>query len=89
MLRSLEKYLSDVATWNIPRGGMFVWLEFSNTINIRGLFESLIKRGILINSGVIYNANQTQNVRLSYASSAITEIEPAIKAIKDEVDRLI
>ncbi|UXR71638.1 MULTISPECIES: PLP-dependent aminotransferase family protein [unclassified Staphylococcus] len=82
MLKTLDQYYTDIATWKIPEGGFFVWLTFTNNINIKQLFATLIdKEKILINPGFIYGS-QENTVRLSYAFESIENISFVLKKIR-------
>ncbi|PTL05694.1 PLP-dependent aminotransferase family protein, partial [Staphylococcus haemolyticus] len=55
MLSILNDTFSDIATWDIPKGGFFIWVTFRGDINIKKLFAELInKEKILFNPGFIY-----------------------------------
>ncbi|QDI93013.1 aminotransferase class I/II-fold pyridoxal phosphate-dependent enzyme [Salicibibacter halophilus] len=73
----------DWAAWEIPEGGMFLWLTFSSDVNVKKLFTEALRRGVLINPGYIYSPYNNQNVLLSYVSSSFQEIEPGILILKE------
>ncbi|WP_026702255.1 aminotransferase-like domain-containing protein [Salibacterium aidingense] len=84
----LEKHIADAATWEIPAGGMFIWVRFSDDINVRRLFSSLVDRGVLINPGFIYSYYHNQYVRLSFTSSSLEEMEYGVKVMREVLDHL-
>lgn len=43
MLKMLEKYCRDIATWQIPTGGFYIWLQIEPNISIRELFEKALQ----------------------------------------------
>ncbi|MFD2706748.1 aminotransferase-like domain-containing protein [Salibacterium lacus] len=82
----LETYIADAATWEIPEGGMFIWVRFADDINVRRLFSALVDRGVLINPGFIYSYYHNQYARLSFTSSSLRDMEYGMKVIRDAVD---
>lgn len=66
-LQSLEKYFSNLASWNKPSGGFYIWLTFKKDIKIERLFEEAIKENILLNPGDIYDFKENHSLRLSFA----------------------
>lgn len=85
MLNILNKDFSNIAQWNVPEGGFFIWLTFEKDINIKRLFSELInKEKILLNPGFIYGS-EDNTVRLSYAFESMENIDYALQKIKQYV----
>jgi len=84
-LASLQDYLADVATWQIPRGGFYIWLKLAPTINVERLFQAALKRHILFNPGTIYGTNQA--LRLSFAYVAPAEFRQGIAVLAQLIKR--
>lgn len=90
MLEILEEHFSEVATWNIPEGGFFIWLKVQKEVNIKKLFSELLnKEKILFNPGFIYGSDENA-IRLSYAYESTENMRYALKIllkyIKKEID---
>ncbi|WP_459501216.1 aminotransferase-like domain-containing protein [Bacillus sp. C1] len=81
MLEMLEKYCRDVATWQMPAGGFYIWLQIKPNISIRELFEKALQEKILLNPGNVYDRNASQYLRLSYSYASIYDIEKGVKTI--------
>lgn len=86
----LEKYYKDLALWNEPQGGFFIWLTFSRPLNMRQLFQEAIKRRILLNPGDIYDFKRNNSLRLSFAyvsceefTAAAKELAPIVRALQN------
>ncbi len=77
-VRSLEKHFTDIATWNFPKGGFYVWVHLTPSLSIRELFEKALKEGILLNPGNLYDRDAIQYLRISYAYAPLSDIEDAI-----------
>lgn len=80
-LKTLEKHFSDIASWNIPAGGFYIWLKLKSKINMERLFYSCCKNGILINPGYIYDFNTNYNIRISYSYASMYDLQFGLKKL--------
>ncbi|SCT09680.1 aminotransferase-like domain-containing protein [Staphylococcus caeli] len=81
MLNILNANFSEIAQWEIPEGGFFIWVNFNENINVKKLFSELIdKEKILINPGFIYGSEKN-TIRLSYAFESRENIKYALEKI--------
>ncbi|MGG3281532.1 PLP-dependent aminotransferase family protein [Paenibacillus solani] len=78
ILSILDQYFADIACWNIPQGGFYIWLRIKNLLSIRPLFEQALKESILLNPGNIYDRNDQQHLRLSYAYASFNQMESGL-----------
>ncbi|GIO62401.1 aminotransferase-like domain-containing protein [Paenibacillus cineris] len=74
-LSILQQYFQDMATWEIPGGGFYIWLRLHVPIPVHQLFEQALKEGILLNPGQIYDRHDRQHLRLSYAYASLHDLE--------------
>ncbi|EEM11552.1 aminotransferase-like domain-containing protein [Bacillus pseudomycoides] len=81
MLAMLEKYCRDIATWQIPSGGFYIWLHIEQNISMRELFEKALQEKILLNPGNVYDRNASQYLRLSYSYASMHDIEKGIEMV--------
>lgn len=86
-LSVLEKYFKNIAKWNIPNGGFYIWLTFNEKINMEELFYSAAKENILLNPGDIYDFKHNNSLRLSYSYTSSDEFECAIIKLVDILKR--
>lgn len=89
MLHLLETYFYDIATWNIPNGGFYIWLKLNKSISIEKLFEAALKENILINPGYIYGSKKNPYIRLSYSYASTEEMETGIKSLSQIIRKMI
>ncbi|SET74543.1 GntR family transcriptional regulator, regulator for abcA and norABC [Salinibacillus kushneri] len=75
---SLNKYLSPYATWEIPKGGFFIWVRIKSTFKVKRLFDKALSSGILVNPGRIYAEQSGQYIRLSYGYASLDELNEGI-----------
>lgn len=76
-LSVLEHYYDDIAKWNFPAGGFYIWLTLKKPLNMERLFENAVKANILLNPGDIYDFEHNNSLRLSYAYTSCVEFEKA------------
>ncbi|MEX3623409.1 PLP-dependent aminotransferase family protein [Viridibacillus arvi] len=74
----LEKDFNEVATWEKPKGGFYIWLRFNDPIVNKALFLKLIKQKVLINPGYVYDPNDMYHIRLSYAYASLAELQEGL-----------
>ncbi len=84
----LHKYFKDIATWNKPDGGFYIWLSINKQISMRGLFEKALKAGILLNPGNVYDRNDQQHLRLSYSYASLQQIENVLIRLAEIIQDL-
>jgi GntR family transcriptional regulator, regulator for abcA and norABC len=85
MLQLLDTYFSDIATWNIPTGGFYIWLKLKPPIATDKLFDLALKNNILINPGYIYSFKKNNHIRLSYSYASYTEMETGLKLLSQMI----
>lgn len=79
----LSDNLEDIAQFNIPLGGMAVWIRFDNGFSIPRLSERLAAKGIYMNDGSLYRYKHDVNgVRLGFASLNENEMQKFMETLK-------
>lgn len=84
-LNALIQYFSDIATWNTPAGGYFIWLKLNQPISMYQLFVKAFNHKVLIHPGDLYEFRSNQHIRISYSSATLPEIEQGIKLLAELV----
>jgi kynurenine/2-aminoadipate aminotransferase len=85
-VKILEKYLTGKATWNVPKGGMFCWIDLSPS-NIIDSFELVSQK--CINAGVILvpgqeffpDSRKCAFVRASFSYSSEKDMDLGIQKL--------
>lgn len=88
-LEILSKNFKDIAIWNVPKGGFYIWLKLKYNISMNRLFSEAIKEKILINPGNIYDFSDSQNLRISYSYASYKEMEVGLKKLSHIIRNLI
>lgn len=86
-LRSLKNNFKEMATWEKPSGGFYIWLKFNKKIPIDKLFSQALKAGVLFNPGNVYDYAENNAIRLSYAYASEQEMSKAIEIMADIVSK--
>lgn len=87
-LTALEQYFSDIARWNIPRGGFYIWLRINKCVSGDKLFRKALEKNLLINPGNIYDYKENSCIRLSYAYANKKDLRVSIQSLADIIKRL-
>ncbi|MBT2655880.1 PLP-dependent aminotransferase family protein [Bacillus sp. ISL-18] len=80
-LATLNKYFSDLAVWDKPTGGFYIWLRLLPSISMRKIFEMALTEGILLNPGNVYDHQAEQFLRISYSFASLPSIEDGLKRL--------
>ncbi|QAT64207.1 SAM methytransferase [Bacillus glycinifermentans] len=78
VLEVLEEHLKGLASWNMPKGGFFIWLNILPPLSMKSLYAKALAEGILLNSGSIYAQENGNFIRLSYAFASPGDLKKGI-----------
>ncbi len=87
LLAILEQYLGDIAEWNIPTGGFYIWLRLPAHIQIQRLFTLALREHILINPGYMYDRRAAHHLRLSYSYATTDQLEQSIARLRQLIQQ--
>jgi 2-aminoadipate transaminase len=90
-LEALNEHLDGYANWTRPKGGLFIWVRFPETIDTHGLEGLAEQRGIKYDPGRMFSTDlrEVKALRLSYAHMPKDEIQQGIKLLADCVKRCL
>lgn len=83
----LHRYWDDIATWQTPTGGFYLWVRLDERINIQKLFNLATAQNVLFNPGNIYDFQPNQYIRLSFAYESTERFEKGIQILTDLIHR--
>ena len=66
-LAVLDEAFSDLAAWEVPKGGFYIWVRFHREVSVERLFHDALEEKILLNPGSVYAGGASRGLRLSYA----------------------
>ncbi|MFD1671100.1 PLP-dependent aminotransferase family protein [Agrilactobacillus yilanensis] len=79
----LHRYWDDIATWQVPTGGFYLWVRLDKRINIQKLFNLAAEHNVLFNPGNIYDFQPNQYIRLSFAYESSQRFEKGIQILTE------
>lgn len=80
-LAALHRYFADIARWDVPEGGFYVWVELLVPVRTSQVFEEAVKAGVLFYPGYLYDTETNHYLRLSYSYASLAEIEAGIRKL--------
>jgi DNA-binding transcriptional MocR family regulator len=84
MLAALNRSFPKEVTWNVPDGGMFIWLEFPESVDATALLERAIKdtNVAFVPGSAFYATEPKRNTaRLSFSLGQPEHIEEGIERL--------
>lgn len=81
----LERYFSDIGTWNQPNGGFYIWLKLNRGVSSDKLFNRLLEQNVLINPGYIYTHKNSSYIRLSYSYASMDDMEKGLIILSETI----
>lgn len=86
-LEALNRHFNDIATWKVPSGGYYVWVQLNHPAKMQKIFDEACDAGILVYPGYLYDNEINYCIRISYSYAKIEEIETGLKSLSDIVKR--
>lgn len=83
-IESCEKHLKDIARWEKPKAGMFLWLECLKVKNTKQIIESKARaNNVLLVPGQCFMPDDTISnfCRISYSQESPERIDMAIERL--------
>ncbi|MDL2211387.1 PLP-dependent aminotransferase family protein [Erysipelotrichaceae bacterium OttesenSCG-928-M19] len=88
ILSFLNENFNKHASWTIPKGGFYIYIQFNQKISIETLFKKALHKKILLNPGNIYDYKDNNAIRVSYVYEDIETLKESLlvilKLIKSE-----
>ncbi|MBN1281015.1 MAG: PLP-dependent aminotransferase family protein [Candidatus Thermoplasmatota archaeon] len=87
MIKALKEYFPKEAKWNVPGGGMFLWVTLPKNINTRLMFKrALAKKVAYVVGDAFYPDSSNYNsMRLNFSYSEDEVILEGIKRLADVI----
>ncbi|EDM45123.1 transcriptional regulator, GntR family protein [unidentified eubacterium SCB49] len=78
----LTEHFSEIAQWEIPSGGLAIWLQFQQQISLVKLAEEAEKIGLFLPKTILYQDKHTCAIRFGFGHLEVEEIAIVIKKMK-------
>jgi DNA-binding transcriptional MocR family regulator len=89
---ALERHFGDLATWEIPPGGLFFWLDLVAPLDTRELLTEAIERGVAFMPGELFYVGKAPahgTLRLNFSHADDDGIERGLALLADLVRKRI
>ncbi|PIB33071.1 GntR family transcriptional regulator [Gaetbulibacter sp. 5U11] len=84
----LTTYFKDDATWQVPTGGLAVWINFKTSISLVKLAEKAKKHDLFLPKTILYQSKTVCAIRLGFGHLNETEIEQVVTILKTSFDAI-
>ena len=88
LCKLLTEYFSEIATWNIPAGGLAIWIEFQASISLVKLAEQAEKNNLFLPKTILYQDKNTCAIRFGFGHLNKEEMEPVIQKLKSAYNKV-
>lgn len=85
----LNYYFEGITTWEMPLGGLAIWLQFVETISLVKLAEEAEKLDLFLPKTILYQDKNTCAIRFGFGHLNEEEIEIVIKKLKSAYDKVL
>ena len=85
----LAEYFEGIITWEVPLGGLALWLQFVDTISLVKLAEEAEKLDLFLPKTILYQDKHTCAIRFGFGHLNEDELEIVIKILKSAYDKVL
>ncbi|WP_396602766.1 PLP-dependent aminotransferase family protein [Algibacter sp. R77976] len=89
LLNCLATCFQDLITWEMPSGGLALWLEFNTEISLVKLAEEAENNDLYLPKTILYQDRNTCAIRFGFGHLNEEELEVVIKKLKIAYDAVI
>mgnify|MGYP005989494601 CR=1 FL=1 len=82
LCKLLTTYFANKASWNIPAGGLAIWIEFFPKISLVKLAKEALKNDLFIPKTILYQNKETCAIRFGFGHLNLEEIDAVIKKLE-------
>lgn len=88
LCKCLETYFENIITWQLPSGGLAIWLKFKVKISLVKLAEAAEKNDLYLPKKTLYQDKNTCAIRFGFGHLNEGEIKIAVKKLKSAYDAI-
>lgn len=87
----LSRLLSGQASWSVPRGGFFLWLQLREPLQSEAVLAAARRHGVLfvIGSAFFVNGAGQSHLRLSFSAPAPARIEAGVTRLAAAIEAVL
>ncbi len=89
MLDALKVEFGEIIEYETPKGGMFFWIKFAESVDTMELFDEAIEKGVAFVPGSVFfkDHNPSSYARLNFTNATIEDINTGMKRLKKALIR--
>lgn len=91
MVNAIRRHLPKDVSFEIPKGGLFIWLQLPRSISARQLLNVAAKEGVAFSPGSSFFIDGESGddwIRLNFASQPAEDIEEGVKRLGSALKRM-
>ena len=90
-LSAARKYLSGVAKYGHPNGGVSLWVELPEGVGAEAFCSRMLEKNVILTPGSLYDISgeEDRHVRLSFANLSDDKIEVGLKRMGDTIRSML
>ena len=89
LCKLLIRYFTEIAQWEIPSGGLAIWLQFQTNISLVKLAEEAEKNNLCLPKTTLYQDRDTCAIRFGFGHLNEEEIALVVKKLKRAYDVVV
>ncbi|MBI96219.1 hypothetical protein CL656_03655 [bacterium] len=92
MIKSIEKHLGENVSYEVPQGGLFLWLTLPKEIDSEELFKKSIQKKLGIFPGYLFFTGEDKpknHIRLNFSNPKLENIDKGIKLLAALINELV
>ncbi|WP_024953720.1 PLP-dependent aminotransferase family protein [Sulfurospirillum arcachonense] len=91
MAQALSKEFGNAIEFELPKGGMFFWIKFNDSVDTMKLFDVAIQKNIAYVPGCVFYKTDTPTpyARLNFTNATLEDIEIGVKRLKEAYQEYI
>lgn len=81
---ALEEHFADIATWEMPEGGLFFWLQLKQPLDTRTLLKPALEQDVVFMPGEPFFVDPDQNLgylRLNFSHAAPERLNEGVRRL--------
>jgi GntR family transcriptional regulator / MocR family aminotransferase len=88
LANQLRQKLSNRVSFEVPAGGLAIWVKFKKPVDLKRLSISAAKHGLILNDGTNYNPPNANlnSTRVGFASLNPKEIEKGVSVLEQCIE---
>ena len=91
MVKAIARYLPNNVSFDVPSGGLFIWLRLPKAISANELLPVACKEGVAFVPGKYFFVDDSDGdewIRLNFVSQPADDIEEGIKRLGTAIRKL-